>query len=77
MPSQSRIVQTLVTKGLVTRRADENDRRRVRITITDGGHGIILNNLDSARAIAKRIEKHLGKQKLDALLETLAELEQL
>ena len=77
IPSQSRIVQTLVEKGLVTRFPDTTDRRRQTVAITSAGRQLIEDNLEQARAIAKRIEAVLGKEKLQTLLDILAELNRL
>ena len=77
LSSLTRIVQTLVDKGLVTRVTNAQDRRRQTVTITPAGRQIILDNLDEAAAIAARIEAHLGREKLDQLLDILSELDTL
>lgn len=77
LPSQTRIVQTLVEKGYVTRTPDTADRRRQTVAITSAGYRIIEDNLDQARAIAERFEQVLGKEKLRQLLDLLAELDRL
>lgn len=77
MPSQSRIVQTLVEKGLVTRIPGTTDRRRQIVSITLTGRQLIEDNLEQALAIAKRIETVLGKEKLKNLLDILQQLDQL
>ena len=74
-PSQTRIVQTLVEKGYVTRTPDAKDRRRQTVAITEAGRQIIEANQDQAREIARRFETILGKKKLRTLLDLLAELE--
>ena len=75
VPSQTRIVQTLVEKGYVTRTPDMKDRRRQTVAITEAGRRIIEDNLDQARAIARHFETVLGKEKLRTLLDLLAELD--
>ena len=75
VPSQTRIVQTLVEKGYVTRTPDTRDRRRQTVAITEAGHRIIEDNLDQAREIARHFETVLGKEKLRTLLDLLAELD--
>lgn len=77
LPSQTRIVQTLLEKGLVTRQADENDRRKQTVAITDAGCAIIEEKLDDARAIAVRIEEIIGKEKLAQLLDILEDFQKL
>lgn len=77
VPSQTRIVQTLVEKGYVTRTPDSLDRRRQTVAITPAGRDIIERNIDQAHVIAKKFETLLGKDRLQMLLETLAELDRL
>jgi len=77
LPSQTRIVQTLVEKGLVTRQADPSDRRRQTVAITSAGSQVILDNLDEAQRIAAHIETVLGKETVDRLLDILEEFERL
>jgi len=77
VPSQTRIVQTLVEKGYVTRTQDNQDRRRQTVAITGAGRRIIKDNLDQARDIANQFEMVLGKEKLQTLLDLLADLDQL
>ncbi|HEY3942055.1 MAG TPA: MarR family transcriptional regulator [Acidimicrobiales bacterium] len=40
-PTASRLVERLVRKGLVRRRADRHDRRQVRITLTEAGRHLV------------------------------------
>lgn len=77
LPSQTRIVQTLLEKGLVTRQADEKDRRRQTVAITDAGRAIIEDKLDEAKAIAARIEAVIGREKLTQLLDILEDFQKL
>lgn len=77
LPSQTRIVQTLVEKGLVTRQADPSDRRRQTVAITPAGQKIILDNLDEAQRLAAHIETVLGKETVDRLLDILEEFDRL
>ena len=74
--SQTRIVQTLVEKGYVTRTPDTKDRRRQTVTITKAGRAIIEGSLDQSRNITKHFETALGKEKFETLLDLLAELDQ-
>ncbi|MGI9436863.1 MAG: MarR family winged helix-turn-helix transcriptional regulator, partial [Geminicoccaceae bacterium] len=77
VPSQTRIVQTLLEKGYVTRTPDTVDRRRQTVAITEAGRRIIEDNLDQAHEIARHFETVLGKKKLRTLLDLLAELDRL
>ena len=40
-PTASRLCERLVRKGLVRRRTDRNDRRQVRVALTDSGHDLV------------------------------------
>jgi homoprotocatechuate degradation regulator HpaR len=77
LPSQTRIVQTLLEKGLVTRQADPSDRRRQTVAITPAGQQIILDNLDEAQRLAAHIETVLGKETVEQLLDILEEFDRL
>lgn len=77
LPSQTRIVQTLLEKGLVTRQADEKDRRKQTVAITAAGRAIIEDKLEDAKAIAARIEAVIGREKLTQLLDILEDFQKL
>nr|WP_319386544.1 homoprotocatechuate degradation operon regulator HpaR [uncultured Roseibium sp.] len=77
LPSQTRIVQTLLEKGLVTRQADEKDRRKQTVAITEAGRKIIFDKLDEAQAIAARIEEVIGRKRLSELLDILDDFQKL
>lgn len=77
LPSQTRIVQTLCEKGLVTRNADDKDRRKQTVAITEAGSAIIYENLDEAMAIVAHMEKVIGREKLNQLLDILDDFQNL
>ncbi|WP_371170756.1 homoprotocatechuate degradation operon regulator HpaR [Aliiroseovarius sp. 2305UL8-7] len=77
MPSLTRIIQTMVSNGLVTRTPDEHDRRRQTLAITPDGQQIIDENLEQASRIAERYVRHLGKKRYEDLLDALEALERL
>lgn len=77
LPSQTRIVQTLVEKGFVTRRTDPSDRRRQTVEITENGQQVIRDNIDEAGRLAVHIEEVLGKETVDQLLDILEKFEKL
>lgn len=77
MPSQTRILRTLEAKGLVSRTTDARDRRRQMISITPDGTAIIANNEEQARALAQRVERVVGRDRLDNLFRILAEFDRL
>jgi DNA-binding MarR family transcriptional regulator len=59
-PTVSRLVDRLIKKGLVRRRTDRNDRRQVRIALTESGRALI-------EAVSKR-----RRQEIAGLLSTIA-----
>jgi homoprotocatechuate degradation regulator HpaR len=77
LPSQTRIVQTMTEKQLVTRQPHKTDRRKQTIAITQTGQGIIDQNLMLASAIATSFVTTLGQERYDQLLDILAVFEDL
>ena len=61
----------------MTRVTNAQDRRKQTVTITPEGRTVIHDNLERATEIAARIEAHMGREKLDALLDLLGELERM
>ncbi len=77
LPSLTRIVQTMLDKGLVTRTPDKDDRRRQLIDITPDGQMIIKNNQAQASDISARFIAVLGEQRYEELLDSLQALDEL
>lgn len=77
LPSLSRIVQSMLEKGFVTRSANAQDRRKQTVAITPSGQKIIEQHLDEALSIAKRFEDVVGKKEFQHLLNTLAKFDEL
>lgn len=77
LPSQTRIVQALVEKGLVTRHQDRSDRRRFTLMITPAGADVIMSHEEDLRVFSERIETRLGHKRLSKLMELLEELERI
>ncbi len=75
LPSQTRIIQTLMEKGLVSRSRDLRDRRRQTLSITEQGRDIVLEHADDLAQLSARIEARLGRKRLATLMELLEELE--
>ena len=75
LPSLTRILQTLGEKGYVDRSPHPTDGRRLRITITPSGRKFIASNMAESERIAARLESHLGKDKMEMLLDLLNELD--
>ena len=77
LSSQTRIVQSMLEKGYVTRMANDVDRRRQTVAITPKGQQIIDAHLEQAIAIAARFRAVLGHSEFERLLDTLAKLDEL
>lgn len=77
MPSLTRILQTLESKGLVTRKPHPTDRRKQQVTISDAGQRLIEDNLTESRRLNNWLRESFGADKLDALLDLLNELDAL
>lgn len=77
LSSQTRVVQSLVEKGLAKRTTDTNDRRRQLAEVTGDGRRILAQNVDPALDVFERIETVLGRERLNQLLTLLRELERL
>jgi len=65
----------MLEKGLVTRTADVNDRRRQLIEITEHGQAIIDENKLKAVAISEQFVDILGQDRYEALLDSLQTLD--
>ena len=75
--SQTRIVQSMLERGYLTRTANDSDRRRQTVAITPAGQAIIDNHIEEAQVIAARFQEILGEDDLERLLEILAKLDDL
>lgn len=75
LPSQTRIVQSMLEKGYVTRTPSKMDRRRQYVAITRKGQAIIDDNLAHAIAISENFRAALGAEKYELLLDCLEELD--
>ena len=71
LPSQTRILASMLDKGYVTRSPDEKDRRRQHVAITQAGQSVIDGNLDQAVAISERFRSALGSDRYEELLDCL------
>ena len=76
LPSLTRIVRSMLDKGLVTRAEDKNDRRRQLISVTPAGLKIIEDNQDRSREISNGYVAILGEQRYEALLNSLQALDE-
>ena len=72
--SLTRIVQSMVTDGLVTRKSSTTDRRRQIIGIASSGQKVLADNRDAALAIAEDLRDRLGEHDFERLLDLLESL---
>lgn len=77
LPSLTRILQKLEEKELVTRRRDEQDRRRQVIEVTEAGRHIINANMETSRRILSDMRERLGEERHEVLIDLLGELTEL
>lgn len=75
LPSLTRILRKMEAEAQITRRQDEEDKRRTMVRITDTGRAVLENNLATSLAISSNIEAQMGREKLDQLLDLLEELQ--
>ena len=77
MSSMTRIGQALVTQGLISRRQNPADRRRLFLSITSKGRRIIDDNAARSRATTERLRRRFGEDRYETLLDLLSELNRL
>ena len=77
LPSLTRILQKLETKGLIRRHTHPGDKRRQIVEITDQGATIIEDNINVTRQLAEEIKAQLGPERHEALLDLLNDLHDL
>ena len=74
MPSLTRILQVLETKGLCSRSTHPSDKRRTIVEINDKGRALISDNIPESNTIFATLEEEFGAEKLDQLLDLLNDL---
>ncbi|GGH66609.1 hypothetical protein GCM10008014_47190 [Paenibacillus silvae] len=73
-PTITPVIRGLEDEGLVERTMDPEDRRAVRITITDAGRAIIRAAHDERMATFNRLVEHLGEEDSLQLAELLSKV---
>ena len=73
-PSMTRIIRALRGRGLITRRRDAFDGRRLVLAITPAGRALLNKVAPHSRAAYREIEMQYGAGKVEALLDMLDEL---
>ena len=74
-PSLTRITQTMISKGYITRTQDPNDRRRHMIAIAEAGAQLINNHREKENEITQEYRNILGEENYLQLIELLAILD--
>ena len=73
-PSLTRIMQLLEKKGLIARKGNPEDRRRVHVEITATGRDMLVAAQPESLEIAEKLRARVGQDKLDELLDLLNSL---
>ena len=73
-PSMTRIIRSLEERGLVTRRPDAKDNRRLHLQISEKGRALIERASPEIEEIYNRLEGAFGRKKMETLLDMLEEL---
>lgn len=73
-PSLTRIIRTLSGKGYITAQKGKKDARRLVIELTEDGSKFIQSIAPSSSAIYAQIERTLGKDRIETLLDDLESL---
>lgn len=71
-PSLSRILRALEAQGYIVKRRDSDDGRKFWMSLSPAGHALITQVQPDSEVIYKELEKRIGKDEIDALLDTLA-----
>lgn len=74
MPSLSRIVQNLESRGLISRSTSAADQRRSMVELTGEGEALVEQMMPESEARYQRITEAFGYGKLELLSELLDEL---
>jgi DNA-binding MarR family transcriptional regulator len=69
-PTLTKVVDRLVSAGLVYRRVDDTDRRRVLVFLSDHGHEQVARLTTAVEAEWTRVQESVGREEL-ALLRAL------
>jgi len=72
-PDVTRLVDRLVTRGLVTRHRDHRDRRVVRVAISEEGLDLLAGLDEPVNSSLAGILSHLGKPQMQQLIHLLEE----
>ncbi|MGJ8594263.1 homoprotocatechuate degradation operon regulator HpaR [Sulfitobacter sp.] len=75
LPSLTRILSTMEADGLVSRRADDADRRRSIVKIEAAGRAVLEDYGTQARELVTDLRAKYGDEKFEQLLDMLEDLQ--
>ncbi|MCK4259441.1 MAG: MarR family transcriptional regulator [Halanaerobiales bacterium] len=73
-PTVTQLIKGLETNGYVERSRDQNDRRVVRIKLTDKGESVIRGAMDAFYDSFEGLVEYLGEEKSNELAELLSKV---
>ncbi len=77
MPSASKVVESLVARGLLKRNHNSRDRRRVDVTLTPAGEDVLSRSRAAATAVFTRRLAGLTPLELEVLFAVLGRLQEI
>lgn len=69
VPAVSRTLRSLQEKGFINREVDENDRRSVRVTVTEAGGRLLEENLSYLTAGMNRVMSEFTEEEIRTIAE--------
>ncbi len=75
-PNTSRLLSGLERRGLVRRAADPEDRRRVRVHLTEAGRSLVSRTTPGAVAVRDRLYEGIDRADLETLRRTIRRVEE-
>ncbi|MFS8046633.1 homoprotocatechuate degradation operon regulator HpaR [Rhizobium sp. BR 314] len=73
-PSLTRMIRLLEERGFITKHKDEADGRRVLLQITPAGEALVTEVMPESLKVYADIDARFGVQRVEQLLDMLAEL---
>jgi DNA-binding MarR family transcriptional regulator len=73
-PTVSVILKKMEEEGLIARREDENDRRAIRVTLTDTGRALDRKNIETIHALDEIALRDLSEDEVAALMVILPKI---
>lgn len=70
-PSLTKLVDRMVSNGLVQRQLVAEDQRQVHLALTDLGVAFLDETTDHVKELERKIVLQIGKERVEALRETL------